>query len=44
LLIQHANYYCQKYTPTDCFFGDFGHWARPYSKVTFPYYSEEEDP
>jgi len=18
--------YCQKYTPTDCFFGDFAHW------------------
>jgi len=20
---------CQKYTPTDCFFGDFVHWVRP---------------
>jgi len=19
--------YCQKYTPTDCFFGDFAHWV-----------------
>jgi len=18
--------YCQKYTPTDCFFGEFAHW------------------
>jgi len=18
--------YCKKYTPTDCLFGDFGHW------------------
>jgi len=19
--------YCQKYTPADCFFGDFAHWV-----------------
>jgi len=19
--------YCQKYTPTDCFFGDFSYWV-----------------
>jgi len=22
--------YCQKYTATDCFFGDFSHWGSPY--------------
>jgi len=37
LLIRHSNYilllhynyklYGQKYTPTDCFFGDFAHWV-----------------
>jgi len=26
LLIQHSKW-CQKYTPTDCFFGDFTHWV-----------------
>jgi len=24
LSIRHSKY--QKYTPTDCFFGDFAHW------------------
>jgi len=31
LLIWHSKYspYCQKYAPTDCFFGDFAHWEEP---------------
>jgi len=29
LLNRHLKYvpYCEKYTPTHCFFGDFAHWA-----------------
>jgi len=27
LKIQNTVPYCQKYTPTDCVFGDFAHWA-----------------
>jgi len=35
LLIRTQNTvpYCQKYTPTDCIFGDFAHWEGTY-KVT----------
>jgi len=27
LLIRHTVPYCQKYTPSDCFFVDFAHWV-----------------
>jgi len=38
LLIQHSKTvpYYQKYAPTDCFFGDFVHWAIP-ALVISPY-------
>jgi len=37
MLIRHSKYrpYCQNYTPTDCFFGDFAHWVRFESSVVF---------
>jgi len=25
--------YCQKYTPTDCFFSDFSHWTSSNQKL-----------
>jgi len=28
LLIRHSKYSAQKYTPTDCVFGDFAYWGR----------------
>jgi len=27
LIGTHTVPYCQKHTPTDCFFGDFAHWV-----------------
>jgi len=40
--------YCQKYTPTDCFFGDFTYWVRGIRKyllkkleVAFHLYKKE---
>jgi len=31
LLIQILCHGYKKYTPTDCFFGDFAHWQRRYT-------------
>jgi len=36
LLIRHSTVpYCQKYTPADCFFGDFAHWEEITKKEEF---------
>jgi len=33
---------CRKYTPTDCFFGDFVHWAAATSKQRRLYNKSKE--